>query len=132
MEYVLMNSNGDDVRLNITSIILATGLAVIAFTEWDVVYKIFFGIPSFYAFLYILSLAFNMRFSDNKNDIIFPIPLFFFSSKTQRFLYNSSIDIYVISLISILVILLHKNFLQKKQEYCNDKNNAYIENIETQ
>ncbi|MDR2571181.1 MAG: hypothetical protein LBD23_12975 [Oscillospiraceae bacterium] len=127
-----MNSNGDDVRLNITSIILATGLAVIAFTEWDVVYKIFFGIPSFYAFLYILSLAFNMRFSDNKNDIIFPIPLFFFSSKTQRFLYNSSIDIYVISLISILVILLHKNFLQKKQEYCNDKNNAYIENIETQ
>jgi len=98
-----MDNNSEELRITIASIILATGLAVLAFTDFESFYKIFFGAPAFMAFLYILAVANSLRFYDNDNDHIFPTPIFLFSARTKRGLYNLTIDFYIISLISMFI-----------------------------
>ena len=102
-------NNKDEFRITFTSIILATGLAVLAFTDFTLFYKILFGIPALVAFLYLLAMASSLRFFDNGSDHLFPIPIFLFSSQARRNLYNLAIDVYIIALISMLIARLLEN-----------------------
>ena len=109
-----MDKNNDELRITITSIILATGLAVIAFTELDEMYKVFAGIPAIIAFLYILAVANGLRFYENERDLIFPVPLFLFSKQAKRVLYNLSVDTYVTSLLAMLTAHLFSDILPER------------------
>ena len=109
--------NKEELRITITSIILATGLAVVAFTDWDMFYHYLFGIPAVFAFLYLLAVASSLRYADV---LIFPIPLLFFSIKSRMFLYNTTIDVFIGSGLSMVFgFFKQSNWVVACYLFCN-------------